>query len=88
MADISPMGAATAMEIRDIITVPASTGIAPKAPEEPTWSARMAICGLHSSPNRKSVTGTVWKKRMASYNTDNTMPMVVKMAIMEQAISR
>jgi hypothetical protein len=28
------------------------------------------------------------KNRMASYSTDSTMPMVVKMAIVEQKISR
>ena len=28
---------------------------APKAPDEPTWSARIAVCGLHCRPNRKSI---------------------------------
>ena len=46
-----------------ISRVPVNSGTAPKAPEAPTWSVRMAICGLQSSPNRKSVTETMRKKR-------------------------
>ena len=57
MADISPMGTATVMAIPDISSVPTSTGTAPKAPDDPTWSARIAVCGLHCKPNRNSVTG-------------------------------
>ena len=60
------MGTATTMAIAEISAVPKKTGTAPKAPEEPTWSARMAIWGLQPTPNRKSVTGTTLKNRMAS----------------------
>ena len=31
---------------------------APNAPDAPTWSLRMAVCGLHSRPNKKSKYGT------------------------------
>jgi hypothetical protein len=74
------------MAMNEINRVPANRGMAPKAPEEPTWSARMAVWGLHSRPNRKSVTGTVPKKRVASNSTDSTIPRVVNMAMVEQAI--
>ena len=67
--------------------VPANSGTAPKAPEEPTWSALSAVCGLHCRPNRNSLGGTLAKKRMVSNSTDRTMPMVVSTATQEQAIS-
>ena len=63
--------------------VPAKRGTAPKAPEEPTWSSRIAVCGLHSSPNMKAEKGMWPKKRMASKSTESTMPMVVKIATSE-----
>ena len=44
----------------------------PKAPELPTWSSRMAVCGLHSAPNRNSVNETRRKKRMASNRSEST----------------
>ena len=45
------------MAITVIKSVPANTGMAPKLPDWPTWSARKAVCGLHSSPNRNSLGG-------------------------------
>ena len=60
-----------------IRSVPAKRGTAPNEPEEPTWSARIAVCGLHCSPNRNSNTDTRWKKRMLSNSTENRMPAVV-----------
>ena len=72
------------MATREISRVPTSSGTKPKEPEAATWSIRMAICGLHCRPNRKSVTGIDWKKRRASNNTDRTMPRVVNTAIKEQ----
>ena len=86
MADIRPTGTATTMAMAEIISVPAKTGTAPKAPEEPTWSSRMAIWGLHFKPNKNSVMEIFSKNRMASNRTDSRMPMVVKIAIVEQAI--
>ncbi len=74
------MGTATNMAMAEISSVPANSGTAPKAPEEPTWSARSAVCGLHSRPNRNSVTGTLSKKRSDSNSTDSTMPTVVRIA--------
>jgi hypothetical protein len=71
-----------------ISSVPAKTGTAPKAPDEPTWSARIAVCGLHWSPNRKSRGGTRSKKRAASNTRDRTMPIVARIAISEQAANR
>ena len=65
----------------DISNVPANNGTAPKAPEDPTWSSRMAVCGLHFKPNKKSSGGTALKKRMASNTTERTIPTVVTMAI-------
>ena len=73
------------MAIPEIIAVPAKTGMAPKAPEEPIWSERMDICGLQFRPNKNSFTGIILKKRIASKSTDNTMPIVVKMAKDAQA---
>ena len=58
MADINPMGTATAMAMAEMSSVPVNRGTAPNAPEAPIWSARIAICGLQSNPNRNSVTGT------------------------------
>ena len=50
--------------IAPIRIVPQNSGIEPNAPDEPAWSARIAVCGLQVRPNRKSVGGTCWKKRM------------------------
>ena len=86
IADIRPMGTATSMAMPDIRSVPTNTGTDPNAPEEPIWSARIAIWGLHFNPNRNSHTGIFWKNRMASYKTDRTMPIVVNMAMVEQKI--
>ena len=35
--------------------VPQNSGIEPKAPDDPAWSARSAVCGLQVVPNRNSV---------------------------------
>ena len=64
-----PIGPATSIAIAVIRSVPANSGTAPKAPDEPTWSARSAVCGLHCRPNRNSVIGTFWKNRINS-NSD------------------
>ena len=81
------MGTAMTMAMNEMSAVPANSGTAPKDPDEPTWSARMAICGLHDVPNRKSIGETMEKKRKASKATEATMPMVVNTAIVEQPIS-
>ncbi len=70
-----------------ISKVPVNSGTAPKLPDEPTWSARIAVCGLQLSPNRNSVIGTCWKNRIASNSTDRTIPMVVKIAMLEAPMS-
>ena len=88
MADIKPIGTATTIAMKEISRVPVNRGTAPKAPEEPTWSARIAICGLQRNPKRKSVTGTFWKNKTDSNTTESTMPTVVKIAIVEQAIRK
>jgi len=72
------------MAIKEISIVPTNSGTAPKAPEEPTWSARMAVCGLQLVPNRNSVTGTASKKRRDSNSTESKMPRVVKIATQAQ----
>ena len=87
MAANRPTGTATIIAITVISIVPANTGIAPNAPDAPTWSARMAVCGLHSSPNRKSTGETLVKKVSASNSSDSTMPTVVRMAMIEATIS-
>ena len=47
MALISPSGMATIMAmIAPMKIVPQKSGIAPNAPDEPAWSARIAVCGL------------------------------------------
>ena len=48
----------------------------------------MAICGLQLSPNRNSVKGTFWKKRIDSNSTLATMPMVMNTAKVEHRVSR
>ena len=45
--------------------VPQNSGIEPNAPDEPAWSARIAVCGLHSMPNRKSVGRTQLEEAQA-----------------------
>ena len=62
-------------------TVPQNSGIEPKAPDEPAWSARSAVCGLQFVPNRNSVGLTSLKKRRLSNSSDRTMPSVVRIAI-------
>ena len=37
----------------EISSVPANSGTAPNAPDEPTWSARIAVCGLHCSAEQE-----------------------------------
>ena len=69
------MGTAMTMAMNEMSAVPANSGTAPKDPDEPTWSARIAICGLHEVPNRKSIGDTMAKKRKASKATEATMPM-------------
>ena len=73
--------------MKEISAVPANSGTAPKEPDEPTWSARIAVCGLQEVPNRNSIGETIEKKRNASKATEATIPMVVKTAIVEQPIS-
>ena len=72
------------MAMKEMSAVPANSGTAPKDPDEPTWSARIAICGLHEVPNRKSIGDTMAKKRKASKATEATIPSVVNTAIVEQ----
>ena len=81
------MGTAMTMAMNEISAVPANSGTAPNDPDEPTWSARIAICGLHEVPNRKSIGEIIEKNRNASNATEATMPMVVNTAIVEQPIS-
>ena len=68
--------------------VPVNSGTAPKAPDDPTWSLRIAVWGLHSRPKRNCVIGTSRKKRIASNSTEKTMPTVVKTAMLDATISR
>ena len=74
------------MAITVINSVPEKIGIAPKAPELATWSSLIAVCGLHDRPKRKSKKGICSKNRIASKINENTMPIVVSMAIVEQNI--
>ena len=76
MAMIAPMKA-----------VPQNKGTDPNAPDDPAWSARIAVCGLHVVPNRNSVGLTMPKKRSDSNNSDSTMPSVVRIAISEAPTS-
>ena len=83
-----PTGTATSIATAEMRSVPVKRGIMPNAPDAPTWSERIAVCGLHSVPRRKSSAGTLWKKRNASNNTDNTMPAVARMATVELAMMK
>ncbi len=65
------------MAITVISSVPVNSGTAPKLPDAPTWSARIAVCGLHSRPNRKFAIGTRSKNRIDSNSTENTIPAVI-----------
>ena len=69
-----------------INSVPEKIGIAPKAPELATWSSLIAVCGLHDRPKRKSKKGICSKNLTASKINENTMPIVVSIAIIEQKI--
>ena len=73
------------MAITVISKVPVTSGTMPKAPDDPTWSARMAVCGLHCVPNRKSIGETFSKNRTVSNSTENTIPIVVSTATLAQA---
>ena len=86
MADMSPMGTATNMAMAETSRVPVNSGTAPKAPEAPTWSARMAVWGLHRVPKKNSRGETFWKKSRDSNRTDSTIPRVVRIAIDENTI--
>ena len=66
MAVKSPIGIATIMAMIEITMVPRKTGTAPKAPAPAIWSARMAICGSHFRPKKKSCGGTSRKNAQAS----------------------
>jgi hypothetical protein len=85
IAAMRPSGTAVSMQTRLISSVPAKSGTAPKAPEAPICSARMAVCGLQVVPRRNSAGGTRAKKRSASDSSDSTMPTVVSTATTEQA---
>ncbi len=87
MADIRPTGTATSIASPEINSVPVNSGTAPNAPEAPTWSARIAVCGLHCKPNKKSNNGTSRKNRNASTNTERKMPIVVRIATLDAAMS-
>ena len=63
--------------------VPQKSGIAPNAPDEPAWSARIAVCGLQFVPNRNSAGLTIEKKRIDSNRSEATIPAVVRIAISE-----
>ena len=67
--------------------VPQNKGTEPNAPDDPAWSARIAVCGLHWVPNRNSVGLTRLKKRKLSNSRDRTMPSVVRTAISEAPTS-
>ena len=81
------MGTAMSMAMKEMSAVPANNGTAPNEPDDPTWSARIAICGLQEVPNRKSMGEMIAKNRKASKATDATMPIVVNTAIVEQPSS-
>src|SRR6056300_210406 len=87
IADISPTGTATHMATRDICKVPTKRGTAPNEPDAPTWSARIAVCGLQCVPVINSQKEIWLKNRSDSNSTERTIPSVVNIAIMEQAIS-
>jgi hypothetical protein len=59
IADISPKGTAITKAINEINKVPTNKGKAPKLPEPPTWSSRIASWGLQWVPNKTSNTLTV-----------------------------
>jgi len=85
MAESSPNGPATVIATAAMSPVPTSSGITPNAPLDPTWSSRMAICGLQFSPNRKSNSGTASRKRRVSNSSDKAIPTVVRIATRELA---
>ena len=58
------------MAINEISMVPTNSGTAPNEPDEPTWSSRIAVCGLHEVPNTNSKIDTDSKKRRASNSTE------------------
>ena len=66
-----------------ISSVPTNSGTAPNDPELATWSARIAVCGLHWVPNRNSLGATESKKRAVSNTSESTMPIVTRIASVE-----
>ena len=69
-------------------SVPENTGTMPKDPSLATWSSLIAVCGLHVRPNKKSKKGIFSKKRIASKIKEKTIPIVAKIATIEQSINR
>jgi hypothetical protein len=57
--------------------------MAPKLPDDATWSARIAVCGLHCNPNRKSKIFIIEKNLNVSKSSDSTIPTVTTIAIMD-----
>ena len=62
---------------------PGENRIAPNEPSEATWSSRNAICGLHSKPNKNWKGDTFSKNRKDSNKSERTIPIVVRMAMVE-----
>ena len=71
MAMIAPMKA-----------VPQNNGTDPNAPDDPAWSARIAVCGLHVVPNRNSVGLTMPKKRKDSNSSDRRLAWPIANSVM------
>jgi hypothetical protein len=67
--------------------VPQNKGIEPNAPDEPTWSARIAVCGLQCSAEQEFAGRHHLKKRRLSNISDSTIPSVVRIAISDAARS-
>ena len=80
MAEKSPIGPAITIAMK-AIKVPAKTGTAPKAPLEAP-STRIAIWGTILTQTGNPWLGLVQKKE-GSIKSERTMPIVVKIAIVE-----
>ena len=64
--------------------VPQNSGTAPSVSP---GSVALITCGLQRVPNRKSVTGTIAKKRALSNRSETKMPTVVRIAISDATSS-
>src|SRR5690606_313073 len=83
-ADSKPTGTATSSAMAEIRKVPVKRRMIPKAPSEPTWSARRAVRGLQDVPSRKEEDGSLTTNRKVTKIQEKPIPTGVRTATAAQ----